>query len=89
MITKVPYGRELELGMKVEKALADWIVEMTERNMGPGCGSKHFNLLESTPKKPSLIKMLHMERIIVYKLFQFTFSDFPESMAPNDFLSES
>ena len=30
---------------------------------GPDC-SKHFNFLESTPKKPSLIKMLHMNRII-------------------------
>ena len=32
--------------MKVEKTLADWIVEMSERNMCPGCGSKHLQMAE-------------------------------------------
>jgi hypothetical protein len=65
MITKVPYGSKLELGVKVEKTLADWIVQMSERNMCPGYGSKHFNLLESIPKKLLIQIMRSMKNLVV------------------------
>ena len=51
---KMQYGSEPELNVKVEKILADWVVEMSKRNMYPGIVMvrlKAFQLIGIDPKE--------------------------------------